>query len=109
MYVNTAHHMLDLRHGAVAQSLLMAGGSVLQDECDRVVATQGTIPYWDIVTTTGGNLQCQHTIHTVGQQYTGGSSVKVIERLVCTNVCIYPLPYDAINSEILMCLLALCM
>ena len=102
MYVNTAHHMLDLRHGAVAQSLLKAGGSVLQDECNRVVATRGTIPYWDITTTTGGNLQCQHIIHTVGQQYTGGSSVKVIERLVCTNMRIYPFSYYAINSEIRM-------
>ena len=98
MYVNTAHHMLDLRHGAVAQSLLKAGGSVLQDECNRVVATRGTIPYWDIATTTGGNLQCQHIIHTVGQQYKDRSSGKVIERLVCANVLIF-----------IMCLLAICM
>ena len=60
MYVNTAHHRLDLRHGAVAHSLLKAGGSVLQDTRDRVFATRGTFPYWDIATTAGGNLQCQH-------------------------------------------------
>ena len=89
MYVNTAHHMLDLRHGAVAQSLLKAGGSVLQDECNRVVATRGTIPYWDIATTTGGNLQCQHIIHTVGQQYKDRSSGKVIEVSVCKCAYIY--------------------
>ena len=80
MYVNTAHNKLDLRNGAVAQSLLKAGGSALQDECDQVVASRGTIPYWDFATTTGGNLLCQHIIHTVGQQYAGGKSRQVIER-----------------------------
>ena len=80
MYVNTAHNQLDLKHGAVAQSLLKAGGSVLQDECDRVVASRGTIPYWDIATTTGGRLQCQHVIHTVGANYKGRG---------CKNVCVY--------------------
>ena len=86
MYVNAAHNKLDLRHSAVANSLLKAGGSILQDECDRVVASRGTIPYWDIATTTGGNLQCQHIIHTVGQQYTGGNSGKVIEKHSLCNV-----------------------
>ena len=77
MYVNTAHNQLDLKHGAVSHSLLKAAGSALQDECDLVVATRGTIPYWDIATTTGGNLQCQHIIHTVGASYKGMGCKKV--------------------------------
>ena len=77
VYVNTAHHKLDLNHGAVAQSLLKAGGSALQDECDRVVATRGTIPYWDIATTSGGKLQCKHIIHTVGANYQSSGCEKV--------------------------------
>lgn len=81
VYVNTAHNQLDLKHGAVSHSLLKDGGSVLQDECDRVVASlgTGTIVYWDIATTTRGRLQCKHIIiiHTVGEQYKFGSSEKV--------------------------------
>ena len=69
VYVNTAHNQLNLNHGAVAQSLLKTGGSTIQDECKRVVAMRGTIPYWDIATTSGGNLQCKHIIHTVGANY----------------------------------------
>ena len=80
MYVNTAHNKLDLKHGAVAQSLLKAGGSVLQDECNQIVASRGTIPYWDIATTTGSRLQCRHVIHTVGANYKGSG---------CENVCIH--------------------
>ena len=90
MYVNTAHNQLDLKHGAVSHSLLKAGGFALQDECNRVVASRGTIPYWDIATTTGGRLQCQHIIHTVGEQYkhATGSSEKVIEECMA-HTCAY--------------------
>ena len=83
VYVNTAHNQLNLNHGAVAQSLLKAGGSTIQDECNRVVASRGTIAYWDIATTTGGYLQCQHIIHTVGANYQGRGCEQV-----CTIFCL---------------------
>ena len=85
VYVNAANQMLDLKHDAVSQSLLKAGGSTIQDECNWVVASRGTIPYWDIATTSGGKLQCQHIIHTVGANYKGIGCKKVCTSTV---VCV---------------------
>ena len=79
MYVNTAHHRLNLNHGAVAQSLLRSGGPALQAECNQYIARHGSVPVWGYATTGGGNLGCKYVIHAVGTYHDGpgGSAEKV--------------------------------
>ncbi len=77
VYVNTTNHSLDLSRGAVAQSLLKAGGPALQDECNTYHRTNGDVAVWDIATTGGASLKCKHVIHTVGGQYEGAVSQQV--------------------------------
>ena len=77
MYVNTAHASLNLSRGAVAQSLLKAGGPALQDECTKYNRAKGEVAVWDIATTGGAGLKCKHVIHTVGGHYDGAVSQQV--------------------------------
>ena len=85
VYVNTTSASLDLSNGAVAQSLLKAGGPALQDECTKYNRANGDVAVWNIATTGGAGLKCKHVIHTVGSQYDGAASqqVKVDLRLYC--------------------------
>ena len=69
---------LDLSNGAVANSLLKAGGPALQDECTRYNRANGDVAVWNIATTGGAGLMCKHVIHTVGSQYNGAASEKVL-------------------------------
>ena len=76
MYVNTASDDLNLKNGAVAQSLLKAGGKGLQSECTQYVQKNGNVDHWEFATTLAGKLPCQYIIHTVCAQY-GPSADKV--------------------------------
>ena len=87
MYVSTTNASLDLSRGAVAQSLLKAGGAALQDECNTYYHTNGDVAEWDIGTTGGAGLKCKHVIHTVGGRYKGVASQQV--SISCTDVCKY--------------------
>jgi poly [ADP-ribose] polymerase 10/14/15 len=85
IFVNTTSQDLDLSQGAVAKSLLQAGGAKLQDSCTQYIKTRGDhIPIWDIATTGPGKLQCKHVIHTVGGNYDGlgGSSEKNMASMI---------------------------
>ena len=79
VYVNTAASSLDLKHGAVANSLRAAGGPKLQEECTQHTQANGDVQAWQFATTRGHNLKCKHVIHTVGDNYDGqgGTSEKV--------------------------------
>ncbi len=79
MYVNTAASSLDLKNGAVANSLRVAGGPKLQEECTQYTQANGDVQAWQFATTRGHNLKCKHVIHTVGDNYSGqgGMSEKV--------------------------------
>jgi O-acetyl-ADP-ribose deacetylase (regulator of RNase III) len=85
VYVNTAHCTLNLKHGAVAQTLLKAGGPALQAECNQYIAQHGNIPDWGYAVTGGGNLKCKHIIHAVGSQYVKGAAEKGMEKMM-TNI-----------------------
>jgi O-acetyl-ADP-ribose deacetylase (regulator of RNase III) len=85
VYVNTAHCTLSLKHGAVAQTLLKAGGPALQAECNQYIAQHGNIPDWGYAVTGGGNLKCKHIIHAVGSQYVKGAAEKGMEKMM-TNI-----------------------
>ena len=78
VYVNSSRPSLYLSYGAVSQSLLEAGGPALQDECTRYNHANGDVAEWDIATTGGAGLKCKHVIHTVGDQYDGTASEKVL-------------------------------
>ena len=84
VYVSTTNASLDLSRGAVAQSLLKAGGPALQDKCTAYHRTNGDIAEWDIGTTEGAGLKCKHVIHTVGGQYKRAASQQV--SVFCTDV-----------------------
>ena len=71
VYVNTAASDLDLRHGAVANSLRNAGGAKLQEECTQYTQANGDVNVWEFVTTRGHKLKCKHVVHTVGTNYDG--------------------------------------
>ena len=77
MYVNTASNDLNLNNGAVAKSLLKAGGQVLQDECTSYVTQNGNLSAGDVVVTGPGKLSCKKVVHTVGMLYNGSQSEKV--------------------------------
>lgn len=77
MYVNTASDDLNLNNGAVAKSLLKAGGHSLQDECTTYVTQNGNLSPGDIVATGPGKLHCKKVVHTVGMSYNGSQSEKV--------------------------------
>ena len=84
VYVNTTNPSLDLSFGAVAQSLLKAGGPALQDECTAYHRTNGDIAIWDIATTEGPGLNCKYVIHTVGGDYEEAASQQV---RLCLRLC----------------------
>ena len=84
VYVNTAHHGLNLHYGAVAQSLLKSGGPALQMECNQYITQHGNVPVWGYATTGGGNLRCKYVIHAVGTNYNGpGKSAEKVCGLYC--------------------------
>ena len=81
MYVNTASNDLNLNNGAVAKSLLKAGGQALQDECTSYVSQNGNMSAGGVVVTGPGKLPCKRVVHTVGMLYNGSQSEKVTKLL----------------------------
>ena len=85
VYVNTAHTTLNLKHGAVAQTLLKAGGPALQAECDGYIAKHGYVPEWGYAVTGGGKLQCKYIIHAVAAFYRASQGSASAEQVCCTH------------------------
>jgi O-acetyl-ADP-ribose deacetylase (regulator of RNase III) len=70
--VNAANSGL-MGGGGVDGAIHRAGGPAILEECKKIVARQGRLPTGKAVITTGGNLQAQYVIHTVGPIWHGGS------------------------------------
>ncbi|XP_067843404.1 protein mono-ADP-ribosyltransferase PARP14-like isoform X2 [Heptranchias perlo] len=88
--VNAANE--DLKHiGGLAGALLEAAGSVLQNECDRIVNKYGSLMPGDAVITDAGNLQCSKVIHAVGPRWMStdaDTAKKCLRRAVKQSLCL---------------------
>lgn len=69
--VNAANSGL-MGGGGVDGAIHRAGGPAILEECKQIVARQGRLPTGEAVTTTGGDLEARHVIHTVGPVWHGG-------------------------------------
>jgi len=74
--VNAANPSL-MGGGGVDGAIHRAGGPVILEECQKIVARQGRLATGKAVITTGGNLQARYVIHTVGPIWHGGSRNEV--------------------------------
>jgi O-acetyl-ADP-ribose deacetylase (regulator of RNase III) len=69
--VNAANPSL-LGGGGVDGAIHRAGGSIILEECKKIVERQGKLSIGKAVITTGGNLKAKYVIHTVGPIWHGG-------------------------------------
>ncbi|XP_077327224.1 protein mono-ADP-ribosyltransferase PARP14-like [Lithobates pipiens] len=70
--VNAANEKLQL-NGGLAKALLIAAGCKLQEDCDKIIKTNGSLSPGDSVITDAGNLPCKQVIHTVGPRWSASS------------------------------------
>ena len=66
--VNPANTSLSLL-GGVAGAIKSAGGSVIQDECNRHIRVRGSVVEGEVVITSAGKLPCRKVIHAVGPMW----------------------------------------
>ena len=64
----------DLKHGGgVAAAIVRKGGTIIQEESDKILTSRGPIPVGSAVATTAGKLPCKAVIHTVGPRMGEGN------------------------------------
>ncbi len=69
--VNVANSGL-MGGGGVDGAIHRAGGTVILEECKKIIAQRGSLPAGQAVITSGGNLAAKYVIHTVGPIWHGG-------------------------------------
>ena len=70
--VNAANSYL--KHGGgVAAAIVRKGGTIIQEESDKILTSRGPIPVGSAVATTAGKLPCKAVIHTVGPRMGEGN------------------------------------
>ena len=79
--VNAANSFL--KHGGgVAAAIVRKGGTIIQEESDRIVTSKGPIPVGTAVATTAGKLSCKAVIHAVGPRMGEGNEVYKLRKAV---------------------------
>nr|XP_046259475.1 poly(ADP-ribose) polymerase family member 14-related sequence 1 isoform X2 [Scatophagus argus] len=79
--VNSSNQNLKL-DGGLSRALLNAAGPQLQDECDRLINSNGQVKPGDcVVTGAGGQLCCKTIIHAVGPNFDSAKSKKSLALL----------------------------
>lgn len=73
--VNAANSTL-MGGGGVDGAIHRAGGPAILEECQKIIARQGSCKTGEAVITTGGKLPAKYVIHTVGPIWSGGKSHK---------------------------------
>jgi len=72
--VNPANNQLSHNNG-LSNTLVAKGGSIIQEESDRIMdETEGILDIGTAVVTTGGGLQAKHIIHVVSPIWNGGDN-----------------------------------
>ncbi|KAE8299582.1 Poly [ADP-ribose] polymerase 14 [Larimichthys crocea] len=73
----------DLKHkGGLAGALLNAAGPQLQDECDKIINSNGQLKPGDcVITGAGGKLCCKKVIHAVGPTFDKANPQKSLAQL----------------------------
>ncbi|WP_113075046.1 macro domain-containing protein [Petrotoga sp. 9PW.55.5.1] len=71
--VNAANSHLQ-HGGGVAGIISRKGGSLIQEESNQYLSKYGSVETGDVAVTSGGYLNCEYIIHTVGPIWHGGSS-----------------------------------
>jgi O-acetyl-ADP-ribose deacetylase (regulator of RNase III) len=71
--VNAANSSL-MGGGGVDGAIHRAGGTVILDECRKIIARQGKYRDGDAIITGAGNLKSKFVIHTVGPVWRGGKN-----------------------------------
>ncbi|PLV59227.1 AAA family ATPase [Thermotoga sp. KOL6] len=70
--VNAANEYL--KHGGgVAGAIVRVGGTIIQEESDKIVEEKGRVPTGEAVVTSAGNLKAKYVIHAVGPIWKGGN------------------------------------
>jgi putative ATPase len=71
--VNAANSHLQ-HGGGVAGIISRKGGPLIQKESNQYLSKYGPVETGNVAVTSGGNLQCEYIIHSVGPIWHGGSS-----------------------------------
>mmetsp|Transcript_54790 Transcript_54790/g.63003 ORF Transcript_54790/g.63003 Transcript_54790/m.63003 type:complete len:334 (+) Transcript_54790:45-1046(+) len=78
--VNSANSQLNHNTG-ISGSIIIKGGSEIQDESNKLVQENGSLTVGDVVATGSGKLNCKHVIHAVLPIWIGGE-LKEEEKLI---------------------------
>jgi O-acetyl-ADP-ribose deacetylase len=70
--VNAANSFLKRGRG-VAAAIVRKGGTIIQEESDRIVTSKGPVPVGTAVATTAGKLPCKAVINAVGPRMGEGN------------------------------------
>jgi len=60
--------------GGVDGAIHRAAGSILHEECMRIIEKIGKLPQGEAVATSAGNMPAKYVIHTVGPVWNGGKN-----------------------------------
>ncbi len=79
--VNAANGYLS-HGGGVAYAIVRRGGSIIQEESNRIIKERGPLATGEAAITTGGNLKAKYVIHTVGPVWGEGNEDEKLKNAI---------------------------